>query len=135
MSDAEGRRKPRVLLVEDDEDMRELYSWGLLADGWFVAVATDGQEALYHADSFEPDAIVMDLLLPVVDGFETIRRLKSNARTSLIPIVAVSGANGSRVEELARTAGCDAFVPKPCAPSELSALLEDLVTRRTCPPR
>jgi two-component system cell cycle response regulator DivK len=131
---AEGRSKPRVLVVEDDGDMRELYSWGLLAGGWLVAVASDGQEALYFADDFEPDAIVMDLRLPVIDGFEAIRRLKSDERTSHIPVVAVSGANRSQAEDLARRAGCDAFVPKPCAPEDLCALLEDLVTLRTGTP-
>src|SRR5258708_30085721 len=70
------RLRPRVLLVDDDEDTREMYAWCMRAAGWIVETAADGADALLLAPVFEPDVIVMDLHLPTVDGIEATRRLK-----------------------------------------------------------
>jgi two-component system cell cycle response regulator DivK len=123
------RSRPRALIVDDDEDTRELYAWCMRAAGWVVEVAANGEEALLVASAFEPDVIVMDLRLPVIDGVEATRRLKVGARTRHVPIVAVSGADRSQVECTARDAGCDEFVMKPCPPEQLRALLDDVITR------
>lgn len=118
-------------MVDDDEATREMYAWCLRAAGWVVEGVTSGEDALLAARWFEPNVIVMDLRLPVVDGLEATRRLKACDATRAIPVVAFSGFDLERADGLARQAGCDAFVAKPCAPDDLRMLLEILLTRPT----
>jgi CheY-like chemotaxis protein len=127
--DTGTRSRPRVLLVDDDEDTREMYAWCLRAAGWIVETASDGAEALLVASAFEPNVIVMDVRPPSVDGLEATRWLKASDLTKEIPVVACSGCDWPWADSLARRAGCEEFVAKPCAPEELRALLEDLVKR------
>jgi CheY-like chemotaxis protein len=107
-----------------------MYAWAMRAGGWLVEAVVNGEEALWVAPDFEPDVIVMDLRLPVIDGLEATRRLKADTRTMHIPVVVCSGVEGSRAQVSARQAGCDAFIPKPCLPEHLRALLESLVRGR-----
>ena len=123
-----SRPRPRVLIVDDHEDTREMYAWCMRASGWHVATVPDGVEAIAAASTFKPDVIVMDLRLPLVDGVDAIRCLRADALTAAIPIVACTGAGRASAEAEARAAGCDEFVEKPCPPDELCALLERLVT-------
>jgi DNA-binding response OmpR family regulator len=113
--------------VEDDEDTRELCVWCLRAAGWVVEAVTNGADALLVADTFEPDVIVMDLRLPVIGGIEATRQLRRAARTKHVPIVVCTAVDPVPAEILAREAGCDEFVPKPCTPEELLVVLEDLL--------
>jgi two-component system cell cycle response regulator DivK len=129
--DSSTRLRPRVLLVDDDESTRELYAWSLRAAGWIVECVASGEDALLAAPLFEPDVIVMDLRLPVVDGLEATRRLKASDLTRDIPVVAFSGFDVEQSDSLARQAGCDTFVAKPCPPDDLRAELERLVMRPT----
>jgi CheY-like chemotaxis protein len=131
--DSGTHSKPRVLLVEDDEDTREMYAWCLRAAGWIVEAAADGAEALVSALVFEPDVIVMDLCLPVVDGLEAARQLKASEMTRGIPIVACSAFDIGQADALARQAGCEGFVAKPCSPDDLCILLENVVRRGSFP--
>jgi two-component system cell cycle response regulator DivK len=108
-----------------------MYAWCMRAAGWTVAEVADGFEALTAANEFDPHAIVMDLHLPVIDGVEAIRRLKSDAHTMHIPIVACTGIRRSHAEDEARAAGCDEFIRKPCMPDELCEVLESLVAGRS----
>lgn len=126
------RRRPRVLIVEDEDDARELYLWCMRAAGWMAAGAVDGAEAITRAIEFEPDAIVMDLHLPIVDGLEAVRCLKQDERTKHIVIVACTafGRAGGPAEDAARAAGCDDFVAKPCEPDALRGVIEALVAGR-----
>jgi two-component system, cell cycle response regulator DivK len=112
-------RRPRVLLVDDYPDAREMYSEYLNVSGFDVVEAADGLEALQRAADQVPDVILMDLSLPVMDGWEATRRLKADARTAEIPVVALTGHALTGVPEQARLAGCDAFVIKPCLPEDL----------------
>jgi two-component system cell cycle response regulator DivK len=125
------RARPRALIVDDDEDVRELYAWCLRAAGWIVEAVANGEEVLFVAPAFAPHVIVMDLRLPVIGGLEASRRLKANPVTTHIPIVAISGADPVQAEALAKEAGCKEFVAKPYPSERLRALLEDLVTGRT----
>jgi two-component system, cell cycle response regulator DivK len=119
MTIAAIRQRPRVLLVDDYSDAREMYSEYLEFSGFDVVEASNGMEALELAHDHAPDIILMDLSLPVMDGWETTRRLKANTRTASIPVVALTGHALAAVSEGAREAGCDAFVTKPCLPEDL----------------
>jgi two-component system cell cycle response regulator DivK len=113
----EARRK--VLLVDDFPDAREMYSEYLQYSGFEVVEAENGVEALQRAVETEPDIILMDLSLPVMDGWEATRRLKADHRTAGIPVVALSGHALVGISDGARRAGCDGFVSKPCLPEDL----------------
>ena len=111
--------RPRVLLVDDYPDAREMYSEYLQFSGFDVVEATNGIEALQSAIDRTPDIILMDLSLPVMDGWEATRRLKADDRTASIPVVALTGHALAGISEGAKRAGCDAFVTKPCLPEDL----------------
>jgi len=112
-------RLRRVLLVDDYPDAREMYSEYLKFSGFDVIEAGNGVEALQRAIETSPDIILMDLSLPVMDGWEATRRLKEDPRTAGIPVVALTGHALAGMFEGAKRAGCDAFVTKPCLPEDL----------------
>jgi two-component system cell cycle response regulator DivK len=111
--------RPRVLLVDDYPDARDMYGEYLEYSGYDVIQASNGMEALERAFEDQPDIILMDLSLPVMDGWEATRRLKANHRTASIPVVALTGHALAGILEGAQKAGCDAFVTKPCLPEDL----------------
>ena len=115
---AKGER-PRVLVVDDYPDAREMYAEYLQYSGFDVIEASNGIEALERAADSAPDIILMDLSLPVMDGWEATRRLKADKATADIPIVALTGHALAGILEGAKKAGCDAFVTKPCLPEDL----------------
>ena len=113
------RDKPCVLVVDDYPDAREMYSEYLVYCGFAVVQASNGMEALQRAIETRPDIILMDLSLPVMDGWEATRRLKADKRTGKIPVVALTGHALAGISDGAKQAGCDAFVTKPCLPEDL----------------
>ena len=113
------QKAPLILVVDDYQDAREMYAEYLQFSGFRVAEARNGNEALEQAFALKPDLILMDLSLPVMDGWEATRRLKSNDRTRDIPVVALTGHALSGHSDRARAAGCDSFVTKPCLPDDL----------------
>jgi len=121
------REQPLVLVVEDYQDAREMYTAYLQFSGFDVAEAGNGLEAVEKAQELLPDIVLMDLALPRMDGWEATRRLKSDARTRHIPIVALTGHALAGHAEGAREAGCDAFVTKPCLPDALVAEIKRLL--------
>ena len=110
-----GRRPRaiRVLLVEDEQASRELLASALERAGFLVCQAANGQECLEQVPRFAPDVIVLDLMLPVVNGFVVARALRAPGRPRKVPILAVTAlaSEALRIEALA--AGCDAFLRKP----------------------
>jgi CheY-like chemotaxis protein len=113
------RERPLVLIVEDQSDLRLLYVEHLTTSGFDVIEAVNGAEAIDHTSAQLPDVVLMDLNLPVVDGWEATQRLKGDSRTAHIPVVALTAHDGSGELERATVAGCDWFVPKPCPPQAL----------------
>jgi two-component system cell cycle response regulator DivK len=111
--------RPRVLLVDDYPDAREMYTEYLQYSGFDVVEAGNGMEALQRAVDATPDIILMDLSLPVMDGWEATRRLKADQRTASIPVVALTGHALAGISQGAKAAGCDAFITKPCLPEDL----------------
>ncbi len=110
-----------VLLVDDNADMRQLYSLCLQQEGFSTDEAAHGFEAFDKALKRHPDLIVMDLRMPKLDGWETVRLLKNREATHAIPVIAVTGDDDPEHLKLARNAGCDAVLLKPCTPDLLLA--------------
>ena len=113
------RERPLVLIVEDQSDLRRLYAQQFAICGFDVIEAENGADAIAHTTSHVPDVVLMDLSLPVLDGWEATRRLKNDSRTAHIPVVALTAHDGSGELQRATRAGCDWFVPKPCPPDAL----------------
>jgi CheY-like chemotaxis protein len=116
-----SRRKPIVLVVDDFADNREMYSEYLSFSGYDVIEARNGMEAIEAAQQRMPDIIIMDLSLPVMDGWEATRQLKADERTRRIPVVALTGHALAGHSKGAKEAGCDSFLAKPCLPDQLVA--------------
>jgi len=103
----------RILLVEDNEMNRDMLTRRLTRRGYAVDAAGDGEEAVSRAGASLPDIVLMDLNLPVLDGFEATRRLKSAEATRAIPVIALSAHAMAEDRERALAAGCDDFDSKP----------------------
>lgn len=114
---------PKVLLVEDNEMNRDMLSRRLVRNGYDVVIAVNGQEGVDMAASERPDLILMDMSLPVLDGWEATRRLKADAGTKSIPVIALTAHAMESDREKAMAAGCDDFDTKPI---ELPRLLEKM---------
>ena len=113
------RERPLVLVVEDQLELRRLYAEQRVLSGFDVIEAGNGEDAIAHTSAQAPDVVLMDLSLPVLDGWEATRRLKADSRTAHIPVVALTAHDGSGELQRATRAGCDWFVPKPCPPDAL----------------
>ncbi len=116
---------PLVLVVDDFEDNRAMYVEYLQFQGFRVAEAVNGQEAVERTKELLPGVIVMDLSLPVVDGWEATRRIKADPGTSHIRVIALTGHAEPAHAKKALDAGCDDFVPKPCLPEHLLAKIRE----------
>jgi two-component system cell cycle response regulator DivK len=115
----------RILVVEDQEDNRRIVRDLLTANDYEMTEAENGEEAIVAAVKDRPDLILMDIQLPVMDGYEATRRIKAEPSLSSIPIIAVTSYALSGDEEKARAAGCDDFVPKPYSPRQLLAKIRE----------
>jgi two-component system, cell cycle response regulator DivK len=113
----------KILLVEDNEMNRDMLSRRLVRKGYEVVMAVDGEQAVAMAQSEKPDLILMDMSLPVIDGWEATRRVKASEASSGIPIIALTAHAMSGDRERALGAGCDDYDTKPI---EISRLLEKI---------
>jgi two-component system cell cycle response regulator DivK len=114
---------PKLLLVEDNEMNRDMLSRRLERRGFTVICATDGQQGLDRVRADRPDLVLMDMSLPVLDGWEATRRLKADPDLRSIPVIALTAHAMASDEEQAREAGCDDFDTKPV---ELPRLLDKI---------
>ena len=124
----------RILLVEDFDDARELYSTCLRSSGYDVIEAATGTDAIALARSASPDLILMDLLLPGMDGWQATAELKSDPRLKHVPIVALTAHAFSDERERIANLGCDAFLAKPCLPPDLIRTVDRILGRVTAYP-
>ena len=115
----------RILIVEDNVDSRQILRDLLTSVGYEVVEAYDGAMGLAAAAAEKPDLILMDIQLPVVDGYEATRRLKADAALRHIPIIVITSYALSGDEDRARAAGCDAYVTKPYSPRQLLAKIRE----------
>ena len=113
----------KVLLVEDNEMNRDMLSRRLTRNGFEVVIAVNGQEGVDLATSSKPDLILMDMSLPILDGWEATRQVKANPATKAIPVIALTAHAMVQDKEKALAAGCDEFDTKPV---ELPRLLEKI---------
>jgi CheY-like chemotaxis protein len=124
---------PRLLLVEDNEMNRDMLSRRLQRKGFEVAIATDGQQGLDLARAQPPDLILMDMSLPVVDGWEATRRLKADDATRAIPVIALTAHAMAGDRDKALEAGCDDYDTKPIDLPRLLGKIEALLQKRAAP--
>lgn len=121
--------KQSVLVVEDDEDIRELVSYNLLKEGYQVAGVASGEEALAAVKGKPPDLILLDLMLPGLDGLRVCRKLKSDPRTESLPIIMLT-AKGEEVDVVTGlNMGADDYISKPFSPKVLLARIQAVLRR------
>lgn len=113
----------KILLVEDNEMNRDMLSMRLQRKGYEVVIAVDGQEGIAMAQSSSPKLILMDMSLPIIDGWEATQKLKSDPKTKKIPIIALTAHAMVGDREKALSAGCDDYDTKPI---EFTRLLEKM---------
>ena len=117
----------KILVVEDQEDNRQILRDLLSSAGYDMSEAENGEEALAAVAKERPDLILMDIQLPIMDGYEATRRIKSDPKTRAIPIIVVTSYALSGDEAKAREAGCDAYVTKPYSPRALLAKIKEFL--------
>ena len=119
----------RVLIVEDEPDIRDLLAFHLERDGFHVTKARSGGDALRHIQSGLPDLVLLDLMLPEVDGLEVCRRIRQDPRTTALPIVMLT-AKGEEVDRiLGLELGADDYIVKPFSPKEVVARVRAVLRR------
>lgn len=122
--------KKRILLAEDNKDVADIVTAGLTFLGYEVVVARDGIEAVESAISSRPDIIVMDMLMPKLDGFEAAAQLRRHAETKTIPILAATALARTEDRKRCLASGCDDCIVKPFTTHSLAAAIEKLLRER-----
>jgi CheY-like chemotaxis protein len=119
----------KILLVEDDTLNREMIARRLAWGGYQVITAQDGAEAVAMADAEQPDLILMDLGLPVLNGWQAVKRIKAAPKTQTIPIIALTAYALTEDRDASLEAGCDDYVSKPVDFAQLQAKIQVLLER------
>ena len=117
----------KILVVEDTEDNRQILRDLLGMAGYELIEAHDGAEGVVKAAEHRPDLILMDIQMPVMDGYEATRRIKSDPALKAIPVIAVTSYALSGDEDKARAAGCDDYIAKPYSPRQMLAKVRGIV--------
>ena len=123
----------RILLVEDNAENRDMLSRRLIRRGYEIEFAEDGEEAVRKAGQVAPALILMDLSLPVMDGWEATRRIKADAATAAIPVIALTAHAMASDREKALTAGCDDYDTKPVDLERLLGKMRALLPAGSAP--
>ena len=119
--------RKRILVVEDHEDNRQILRDLLASAGYEMIEAENGEAGVAAATAQVPDLILMDIQLPILDGYEATRRIKADPSLKAIPIIVVTSYALSGDEDKARAAGCDAYIAKPYSPRQLLARIRDFL--------
>ncbi len=120
-------RRPRVLIVDDDPDIRMICATNLKLDGFDVIEAGDGQEGLERIDEGVPDLVLLDISMPILDGFELATAVRRNARTSHVPVVFLTAEATREAEERALAIGAVGYFTKPFDPAAVSRFISDVL--------
>ena len=121
---------PLVLVAEDDEDIRSLVAFRLERAGYRVIAAADGRRAYEVAVAQLPDLAVLDVMMPRLDGYELMRRLRADERTSRLPIILLTARAQESDVQRGLEAGADDYIRKPFSPQELMARVQAILGRR-----
>jgi len=122
-----GQKK--ILVVDDEIQLIELVQTRLEANGYEVITANDGEEGLEKAKSEKPDLIILDVMMPKMDGYKVCSLLKNDEQYKNIPIILFTGKAQEDFEDVGKKAGADAFITKPFDPPELLAKIEELLKK------
>ena len=117
----------KILVVEDAEDNRQILRDLFSMAGYDMIEARDGAEGVAKASEHKPDLILMDIQMPVMDGYEATRLIKADPALKAIPVIAVTSYALSGDEEKARTAGCDGHIAKPFSPRQMLAKVREII--------
>ena len=117
----------KILVVEDTEDNRQILRDLLGMAGYSLVEASDGAEGVAKAAEHKPDLILMDIQMPVMDGYEATRRIKADPTLASIPVIAVTSYALSGDEQKARDAGCDGYIAKPFSPRQMLAKVREIL--------
>ena len=117
----------RILVVEDTEDNRRILRDLLTNVGFEVLEATDGEKGVAAAAEHRPDLILMDIQMPIIDGYEASRRIKANPDLRHIPIIAITSYALAGDEQKTAEAGCEGYIPKPCSPRQVLAMVREFL--------
>ena len=123
-NDDEGNDEMRVLVVDDDADVRKLCGMNLAWDGHEIIEAAGGAEGLELITSEAPDVVLLDVMMPFIDGLEALRRIRSNGSSMDTPVVLISARVGIEDQIEGWAAGADGYITKPFKPSDLADTLE-----------
>jgi two-component system cell cycle response regulator DivK len=115
----------RILVVEDQEDLRGVLRTLLTGSGYEMIEAADGEAGVATAKSELPDLILMDIQMPILDGYDATRQIKADPNLKSTPVIAVSSFAMKGDEEKARASGCDSYVTKPYSPMQLLRVIRD----------
>jgi len=124
--------KGTILVIDDEKDLTELVSYNLQKEGFVVRCARDGESGLKSAASVLPDLVLVDLMMPGIDGLEVCRRLRSDSKTATVPIIMLTAKSGESDRIVGLELGADDYVTKPFSPRELAARIK-AVLRRVSP--
>ena len=128
-ANAAAARRDRVLIVEDEPDVAELMRYNLAKEGYEVALVGNGAEALEQARRSRPDMILLDIMVPGLNGWEVCRRLKQDAHTRAVPVIMVTGRAEEGDKVLGFEMGADDYITKPFSPRELLARVRAVMRR------
>ena len=119
----------KVLVVDDEEYIQHILNFSFGAEGYEVVTAADGEEALAKARNEKPDIIVLDIMMPKMDGYEACRKLKSDPKTKDIPVILLTAKGRDVDRKLGSEAGADDYVVKPFSPGRLIERVEGMMKR------
>jgi twitching motility two-component system response regulator PilG len=122
-------KNKRVMIVEDEESLLKLESILLSAKGYKVTGVMDGIKALEEISAEKPDLVLLDIMLPSLDGFEVCRRIKENPESSAIPVVILTARKDSKDRAHGLEAGADAYITKPFKSAQVMEIIESLLNK------
>ena len=123
----------RILIVEDDSDIAEMIVYNFKKEGWHTLVASDGEEALRLSRRQKPDLMVLDLMLPGIDGLEVLRRLRGDQATAAMPVIMLTAKSQEADKVIGLEMGADDYMIKPFSPRELIARVKAVLRRFRSP--
>jgi DNA-binding response OmpR family regulator len=119
--------KSTILVVDDETYILNILDFSLDSEGFQVVTAADGEQALFRADELKPDLIILDVMMPKLDGFEVCRAIKAKGETKHIPVILLSARDSEKDKRKGKDAGCDRYITKPFSPNRLIQCVQELL--------